>query len=128
MLHILIIDDDKAVLSATKFLLVENGFDVVAIADGQSGIEAIKDRRFDLDIVDLFMPGMNGLDTTKAILKISPLTPVIVASGFMFGGSYPEMPNFEAMAMEAGAKAVQYKPIRPKGFLKAVQKAIGMAA
>jgi hypothetical protein len=67
------------------------------------------------------------IDTTKGILKNSPLTPVIVVSGFMFGGSSPEMPDFEAMAIEAGAKAVQYKPIRPKVFLQAINDAIGVA-
>lgn|SRR5665213_2373932 len=127
MARVLIIDDDEAVRSATKILLDANGFDVTAVADGQSGIKAIEARHFDLVIVDLFMPGTNGLDTTKAILKNSPLMPVIVVSGFMFGGSSPEMPDFEAMAMEAGAKAIQYKPIRPKVFLQAINDAIGVA-
>jgi two-component system response regulator MtrA len=126
MNSILVIDDDEAVRGATKILLEANGFDVVAVADGQSGIMAIKDRHFDLGVIDLFMPGMSGLDTTKAILKNSPSMPVIVVSGFMFGGSAPEMPGFEAMAIEAGAKSVQYKPIRPKVFLQAINDAIGV--
>jgi two-component system, sensor histidine kinase len=42
-----------------------HGFDVVAVAGGKSGISAIKDRQFDVVIVDLFMPGMDGLETTK---------------------------------------------------------------
>lgn len=128
MTCILIIDDDEAVRGATKILLDANGFDVVAVADGQSGINAIKDRRFDLVIIDLFMPGMSGLDTTKAILKNNPLMPIIVVSGFMFGGSSPDMPGFEAMAIEAGAKSVQYKPFRPKDLLRAIQDVLGVAA
>jgi CheY-like chemotaxis protein len=124
MASILIIDDDEAVRSATIILLNANGFDVVAVPDGESGIDASRARRFDLVIVDLFMTGMNGLDTTKAIHENRPQTPIIVVSGFMLGGSCPEMPNFEAMAMEAGARAIQYKPIRPKIFLQAINEAI----
>jgi AmiR/NasT family two-component response regulator len=93
-------------------VLETKDFQVVTVQSGAAGLKEFEKAEFDLVIVDI----------------ISPLTPVIVASGFMFGGSCPEMPNFEAMAMEAGAMAVQYKPIRPKGFLKAVQKAIDMAA
>jgi len=127
MARILIIDDDEAVRRATTILLEANGFDVVAVADGMSGINAIKDRQFDAAIVDLFMSGMNGLETTKAIRKHSPLMPIIAASGFMFGGSCPEMPDFEAMAVEAGATSTLYKPFRPKEFVQAIQKAIGAA-
>ena len=128
MARILIIDDDAAVRSATKIALEVNGFDVVAVADGKAGIGAIKEQQFDVVIVDLFMPGMDGLTTTIAIRKINPLMPIITASGFMFGGACPEMPNFQAMAEEAGATAALYKPFRPKELLQAVQKAIGAAA
>jgi CheY-like chemotaxis protein len=128
MARILIIDDDAAVRSATKIALEVNGFDVVAVADGKSGIAAISEQQFDVVIVDLFMPGMDGLATTTAIRKINPLMPIITASGFMFGGACPEMPKFQAMAEEAGATAALYKPFRPKELLQAVQKAIDLAA
>lgn len=128
MACILIIDDDEAVRQATKIVLEANGFDVVAVADGKSGVGAINERRFDLVIVDLFMPAMDGLATTKAIHDLSPTVPVIAASGFMFGGSCPDMPNFQTMATEAGAISTLYKPFRPKELLQAVQKAIGVTA
>jgi CheY-like chemotaxis protein len=128
MACILIIDDDEAVRSATKIVLDANGFDVVTAADGKSGINAVKDRQFDAIIVDLFMPGMDGLATAKAIRKLCPLTPIITASGFMFGGWCPEMPNFEEMAAEVGATSALYKPFRPKELLQTIHKAIGAAA
>lgn len=127
MVSILIIDDDEPVRSATKMMLNTYGFEAVGVADGKAGVEAINHRHFDLVLVDLFMPDSNGLDTTKAIIKSSPLTPVIVVSGF-FGGSSLDMPGFEAMALEAGAKAVQYKPIRPKELLEKIQSVIAAAA
>jgi CheY-like chemotaxis protein len=128
MARILIIDDDASVRSATMIALEASGFEVVAVADGKSGIGAVEEQQFDVVIVDLFMPGMDGLATTTAIRKISPHMPIITASGFMFGRACPEMPNFQAMAEEAGATAALYKPFRPKELLQAVQKAIDLAA
>lgn len=128
MTRILIIDDDDAVRAATKIVLDSKGFETVAVADGKSGIAAAKKSAFDAVIVDLFMPDMNGLDVAAAIREILPNMPIIAASGFMFGGKCPEMPQFQEMATEAGANAVLYKPFRPKELLQAVQKAIGAAA
>jgi len=129
MTRILIIDDDEAVRSTTKIVLDASGFQTVAVADGKSGIEAVKSEEFDAVIVDLFMPGMNGLDVASAIRKLRPAMPIIAASGFMFGGDdCPEMPNFQEIAAEAGATVVLYKPFRPAQLLNAVRQAIGIAA
>jgi CheY-like chemotaxis protein len=125
---ILIIDDDAAVCAATKIVLEANGFAVVTASDGPAGIRAIEHQVFDLVICDLFLPKMDGLEATKAIRKIRPAMPVITASGFMFGGECPEMPNFDAMAAEAGASATLYKPFKPKDLLQVIQKVLGLAA
>ena len=129
MACILIIDDDEAVRSATEIVLNANGFDVVAVASGKLGIEAIKKQHIDAVIVDLFMPGMDGLEATRAIRKLNSRVPIIAVSGFLFGaGSCPEMPNFQDMAAEAGATSALYKPFRPQVLLQAIQKAIGVTA
>jgi CheY-like chemotaxis protein len=128
MARILIIDDDEAVRRTAQIVLEANGFDAVVVADGKSGIDAIKELHVDAVIVDLFMPGMDGLETTKAIRELSPQLPIIAASGFMFGGSCPEMPHFQEIAQEAGAISTLYKPFRAKDLLQAIEKAIGVAA
>jgi CheY-like chemotaxis protein len=128
MARILVIDDDDAVRNATRIMLQAHGHDVVAAEDGKSGIEAIAAEPFDVVIVDLFMPNMDGLTTTKAIHARNPSVPIIAVSGFMFNGRCPEMPNFEPMALEAGAVAAVYKPFRPAELLQAIHKAIGVAA
>lgn len=120
MTSILIVDDDEAVRTATKILLDANGFETVAVGNGKAGIEAVRNRHFDLAIVDLFMSGMNGLETTKNIRQHNPRMPIIAASGFMLSGACPEMPEFEAMAREAGATTTMYKPFRPKVLLQTI--------
>jgi CheY-like chemotaxis protein len=128
MTSVLIIDDDEAVRAATKILLDANGFETVAVADGKAGVAEITARTFDVVIVDLFMAGMNGLDTTKAIRSVRPQVPIIAVSGFMFGGSCPEMPNFNAIAVEAGATLTLYKPFRPMELLSTIRNSIALAA
>jgi len=64
----------------------------------------------------------------EAIRQSNPTLPLIAASGFMFNGTCPAMPGFEAMATEAGAASTLYKPFRPAEVLQAVEQAIGIAA
>jgi CheY-like chemotaxis protein len=128
MPNILIIDDDKMVGEATQILLRAKGYEVTVVQDGKSGIEAIRAGQFDLAIVDLFMPGMNGLKVIEAIRQSNPTIPMIAASGFMFGGAVPPMPGFESMATEAGAVLTLYKPFRPSEILQAIERAMRTTA
>jgi len=125
MARILIIDDDEAVRNAAVIMLKARGFDVVAVENGQAGVEAVKAWPFDAVIVDIFMPGMDGFATTRAIHQHSPTTPIIAVSGFMFHGRCPTMPDFQPMATEAGAVATLYKPLRPNDLVQALTEAIG---
>jgi CheY-like chemotaxis protein len=120
MTRILIIDDDETVRQATSIVLETSGFDVVAVENGQSGIAAIKAGAFDVVIVDLFMPGMDGLATARAIHQHNSATPIIAVSGFMFRGRCPSMPDFHPMAIEAGAVATLYKPLRPNELMQTI--------
>lgn len=125
MTRILLIDDDDAVREATEMLLKAKGFDVVAVHNGKAGVEAVKAGAFDVAIVDLFMPDMDGLETTKAMRQHAPTLAVIAVSGFMLGGDrLLEMPNFDAMANEAGAVSTLYKPFRPDALLRAIETAL----
>lgn len=130
MPSILVIDDDKLVRETMQIMLRAGGYDVTVAADGKSGIEAIEAQSFDVAIVDLFMPDMNGLKVVEVIRRTRPALPLIIASGFLFAGSSdcPPMPGFEDMASEAGAMLTLYKPFRPADVLQAVEQAMRKAA
>lgn len=125
MAKILIIDDDPLVGESTKVILSAHGHDAVVASNGNSGIQMAASKEFDIAIVDLFMPDINGLKVIEAIARSSPRTAMIAASGFMFEGECPPMPDFESMATEAGAAATLYKPFRPQALLQAVARASG---
>jgi CheY-like chemotaxis protein len=128
MANILIIDDDKLVCEATQILLRAGGHTVTAAHDGKSGIEAVRTGQFDLAIVDLFMPKMDGLMVIHAIRRSNPTMPMIAASGFMLGNACPPMPGFDDMANNAGAAFTLYKPFRPNEVLRVVDQALTRAA
>jgi CheY-like chemotaxis protein len=128
MRRILVIDDDKLVREMARILLAAQGYDVVLAAGGAAGIEAARSSQFDVAIVDLFMPDIDGLKVMETIRQSAPNLPMIAASGFMFDGTCPPMPNFETMAAEAGAVTTLYKPFRQGALLQAVEQALGKAA
>ena len=124
MPKILIIDDEQLVREAAQVMLRARGYEVTAVADGKSGIDAACAGKFDVVIVDLFMPNMDGLSVMQAIRQANRNIPMIAASGFMFGGSCPEMPGFQAMAADAGAAFTLYKPFRPREVLRVIEEAL----
>jgi DNA-binding response OmpR family regulator len=67
MYHILVIDDEKTILSAIKIALARAGFEVEIASDGQEGIQKFNSGRFDLVITDLRMPGLDGRDVVDHI-------------------------------------------------------------
>jgi CheY-like chemotaxis protein len=124
MARILIIDDDDAVRRTAMIVLQARGFDAVAVDNGQAGVDAVKAGGFDAAIVDLFMPDMDGLTTTRTIRQHSPNMPIVAVSGFMFRDECPNMPNFHPMATAAGATATLYKPFRPNELVQVITDAM----
>jgi len=128
MARILIIDDDKFAREAAQILLRAKGYDVAVAENGKSGIAAVRAESFDVAIVDLFMPDMDGLNVMQAIRKLNPNMPLIAASGFMFASAPPQMPGFDDMAADSGASLTLYKPYRPHEVIRAVEQALQQAS
>jgi CheY-like chemotaxis protein len=103
MPRVLVVDDDKAIRSVIKTVLELEGFDVVVAEDGRRGIAAIQSHNFDVVIVDIFMPGMDGLETIRVFNRHAPSVPVIAISGFLFRDPSIPAPDFLSMATKLGA-------------------------
>jgi DNA-binding response OmpR family regulator len=118
--RILVIDDDTRVRAAIKYALAAKGFDVTTAESGPAGLDLLRRSPFDLMIVDVFMPGMDGVKTIKAAHQSDPTIPVIAISGArlrLSGGSPLDMlSNVPGLA---AVKCLQ-KPFRPGELLAAV--------
>jgi CheY-like chemotaxis protein len=77
---ILIVDDSELVRTAFEDKLGEAGYQVVRASTGEEALEAVRKEKFDLAYVDLVMPGMDGVETCKAIVEVSPKTKVVLIS------------------------------------------------
>jgi two-component system, NtrC family, nitrogen regulation response regulator NtrX len=74
---ILIIDDEASIRSSLQGILEDEGFSVKTADSGESGLETLKNRNFDLVMLDIWLPEMNGLDVLEKI-KAGEETPQIV--------------------------------------------------
>jgi len=79
---ILIIDDDDQLRKSFDKLLKEEAYQVRSAASGEAGLELVRHELPDLIILDMRLPGMNGLETFKAIHAIEPKLPVIIMTAF----------------------------------------------
>ena len=82
MPHILVIDDDPSVRNILEDFLQLKGFEVSVTGDGESGASLIQERRFDLFLVDLVLPGMGGIEVLKEVYSRNISIPAIIITGF----------------------------------------------
>jgi CheY-like chemotaxis protein len=128
MSRILVVDDDTAVRGAIKTVLERDGHDVVLAGDGRAGVSAIATDAFDVVICDIFMPGMDGIETIQAFHQSNPHIPIIAMSGFMFRDGHEPAPDFLNLATKLGAACSLRKPFRPQDLLKAVRECTANAS
>ncbi|HUC49753.1 MAG TPA: response regulator [Xanthobacteraceae bacterium] len=123
MARILIADDDRVVRATMSYLLGTKGHEVVEAASGREGLARIASESFDLLIVDIFMPDMDGLETIKRVLNYNSALPILVVSGMTFRSSSgsDEAPDFLGMATKLGAVQSLRKPFRANELLTAVE-------
>jgi len=124
MTRILVIDDDQAVRTAISLVLEREGFEVEIVGDGHAGVAAMAKAGFDIVIVDLFMPGMDGLETIKAFNLTAPSVPIIAMSGILARQAPDDAPDFLRLATTFGAVHSLHKPFRPNDLLQAVEKCL----
>jgi NarL family two-component system response regulator LiaR len=78
-IHVVVVDDHQLFRTGLQELLEGEGLHVVgAAADGESALELVADRAPDVVLMDLDLPGLSGVETTRLIKKRSPLTRVLV--------------------------------------------------
>ncbi len=80
-INILLIDDEEEFISTLAERLELRGYQCRTAGDGESGIQMIENERFDIAILDLMMPGLNGLDTLRQIKTTNKELPVILLTG-----------------------------------------------
>jgi len=114
---ILIIDDDDQLRQSFFKLLKEEGYEVRAAASGEAGIEEVARERPDLVVLDVKLPGMDGLETFGHIREIDATLPVIIMTAYGTTDTAIE-------ATKLGAFDYILKPFDIPFVLKLIQQAL----
>ncbi len=80
-IRVLLIDDEEILLEYMSKRLLKKGFTVKCAFSGEEAVEAAQQEHFDVAVVDLKMPGMDGVETQKRLHKIQPFLQCIVLTG-----------------------------------------------
>ncbi len=124
--RILIIDDNSHVRNSMSLALRARGFDVVAADGGAAGLRAFGGGPFDLAIVDVFMPGMDGVKLIRALRERNANLPVIAVSGVALPSSGRTALHLFQQAPGLADVVCLQKPFRPPELLQAIVKATGI--
>jgi len=106
---VLIVEDDRVNLMMVKLFLSTTGITIFNANNGDEAIEVNNNEKPDIILMDIRMPGMDGLDATRIIRVTDKVVPIIAVTAFA-------MPNDEEVAMAAGCSAFITKPYN-KNFL-----------
>ena len=117
---ILVVDDDEMVLIALNELLKPEGYEIHPVASGAAALEALEREDYDLLLLDIIMPEMDGFELCRKIRQLESCkeTPVV----FLTAKSREED---RVKGMDAGANLFLSKPISPEKLLKIVSDTIG---
>ncbi len=115
--RILVVDDEEIMRSSLSDWLKEDGYDVVAVEDGYKAIERVKEEEWDLAVVDLKMPRIDGIEVLKKINKINPKLPVIIITAYATIDS-------AVLAMKGGAADYIVKPFNPEEISVVIAKLV----
>jgi len=101
--RLLVVDDDIDFADSLAELLTAEGFDVSIAYDGVQALRLMRDEPFDLTIIDVQMPGKNGVESLVEIRALQPSARVVMMTGY-------SVPAVLDSAIAAGAHAIVYKP------------------
>jgi CheY-like chemotaxis protein len=124
MTKVLVVDDDLSIGAAIKMILNGEGHHAVHAQDANIGVEMFESCQFDLVIVDIFMPGINGLEVITSVRGRAANIPIVAISGLRFRGALNRGPDFLHMAIAAGATVGLRKPFTSRQLVAAVQASL----
>ena len=100
---VLTIDDDTAITELLAMLLRTHGYEVITANSGEEGIELIQEKKPNIVVLDLMMPGVDGWQVCKNVREFSNV-PIVVLSAL-------DDPAMIASALDAGADDYLVKPV-----------------
>jgi len=117
MKRILVVEDNNTNMYLITFILKKNGYEVIEARSGEDGIELAIKEKPDLIIMDIQLPKIDGLETTRRIRKseANGTIPIVALTSYAMTGDREK-------ALQAGCTGYIEKPIDPETFMGEVEK------
>jgi DNA-binding response OmpR family regulator len=119
--HVLVVDDDPTVSDVVRRYLEQDGCAVRLAADGADGLAAVAAERPDLVVLDLMMPGIDGLEVCRRLRRQLPDLPVIMLTAL---GEEAD----RVLGLEVGADDYVTKPFSPRELVLRIRSVLRRAA
>jgi DNA-binding response OmpR family regulator len=112
---ILVVDDDKSILRTFARILQKNGYEIDAVETGKEALEKADAKKYDLALLDIRLPDMEGTELLAKMKKQLQTTIKIMITGF---------PSLETgvKALDEGADAYLVKPVKPEELLMLIEE------
>lgn len=120
MTRVLIVDDEPDILLMLRVNLEADGFETALAADGETALQRVAEERFDLMLLDVMMPVMDGWGVLEGLAQVPSPPRVIVVTA-------KSSERDVARAIESGAVDYLTKPFSPAELGALVQKVVGLS-
>jgi DNA-binding NtrC family response regulator len=115
--RVLAVDDEAVVCESIRRVLTEEGYSVATTRSPREGLDFVRKETFDLVLLDIKMPEMDGIDVLREVRAVSPETEVIMVTGYATIQTAVE-------AIKIGATDYLQKPVSPDQLVVAVARAL----
>ncbi|RJO63460.1 MAG: response regulator [Myxococcales bacterium] len=118
-INVLLVDDEEELISAVAERLEIRGFHAVGVLSGEEALSRIRQEPFDVVVLDVKMPGEDGVEVMKRIKQIRGNLPVLLLTGHM-------SEETSARGLQAGAIDYIIKPINIEDLIEKIREAIAV--
>ncbi len=115
---ILVVDDEPDICANLSDIFTDLGFHVDVACDGPSALKLVRQRPYDVALLDLRMPGMDGLELYRRIKELRSETVAMIVTAYASDTT-------ARAALDAGAWRVVPKPVNPQALLQMIEEAMG---
>jgi two-component system, NtrC family, response regulator HydG len=112
--RLLLVDDNEAYLDSTRDVMEDEGYEVLTATGGKEAVQLVASQQFDVVVMDIKMPGMNGVESFIEMKRFDPGVKVIMCTAYI-------VENMIRQALEQGALAVLNKPFEMGLLLKTIE-------
>ena len=119
--RILVVDDEKLIVKGIRFSLQQDGMEVEAAYDGEEALNCIKEKKFDLVVLDVMLPKMNGLEVCRQVRDFSQVPIIMVTAkgedmdkimGLEYGADDYIVKPFNILELKARIKAILRRSVK----------------